>query len=135
MHASLKTLAFAAVALLSACAGPAKMTAGPTVLGAEGEVKVAEGPNGNTQVRIVIQHLADPSAVTPGGTVYIAWIQPAEGGLPQNMGQIQLDQNKEGKLETITPYKAFTVTVTAERLATASAPSSNPVLTTRIAAK
>ncbi len=111
------------------------MTSGPQVLGAEGEVKVAEGPNGNTLVKISIHHLADPGKVTPGGTVYIAWIQSGEGGPTQNVGQIQLNANKEGVLETVTPYKAFTVTVTAEALATAVTPSSNPVLTTKIAAK
>ena len=129
------TMVFALLALVGGCATPAQMTTGPQVLGADGQVKVADGPNGNTLVRIAIQHLADPAAVKAGSTVYVAWIQSSEGGQQQNVGQIQLNANKEGMLETVTPFKSFTVTVTAEPLSTAMAPSSNPVLTTKIAGK
>ena len=129
------TLSFALLSLLVACATPAQMTTGPSTLGADGQVKVAEGPNGNTLVKIAIHHLADPAAVKAGSTVYVAWIQSAEGGQQQNVGQIQLNADKEGVLETVTPFKAFTVTVTPEPLSTATTPSGNPVLTTRINAR
>lgn len=135
MRASKLSLAFAILGLISACATPSQMSTGPQVVGAEGEVKVAEGPNGNTLVRIAIHHLADPEKVSLGATVYVAWIQSSEGGVQQNVGQIQLNANQEGLLETVTPYKGFTVTVTAEKASTCTTPSSNPVLTTRIAAK
>lgn len=129
------TKAFSILMLACACATPSQMAAGPTVLGAEGEVKVADGPNGNTQVRVIIHHLADAAAVNPAGTVYVVWIQPAEGGLPQNVGQIQLDKDRVGKLEVVTPFKSFKVTVTSEPTSTATSPSSNPVLSTAISAK
>lgn len=135
MRVSTLCLPFAVLTLVSGCATPAQMTTGPQVLGAEGEVKVAEGPNGNTLVKIAIHHLADPGKVNAGATVYVAWVQSSEGGAQQNVGQIQLNANKDGILETVTPFKSFTVTVTAEPLATATTPSSNPVLTTKIAAK
>ncbi len=47
---------FLAVLLLAACATPAQMTTGPSVLGAEGQVNVADG-----------------------ATVYVAWIHSTEG--------------------------------------------------------
>ena len=133
MRVSKNTLMIAFLSL-AACATPAQMTTGPTVLGADGQVKVAEGPNGNTLVKILIHHLAAPEKVSPGATVYVAWIQSGEGGLPQNVGQIQLTADQEGMLETVTPFKSFTVTVTAEPAPTATTPSGNPVLTTKIAA-
>ncbi len=117
---------------LTGCAARAAMVPGPTVLGAEGQVKVAKGDNGNTMVKISIRHLAPAEQVTPGGTVYVAWVQPKDGGPAQNVGQIQLTANREGLLETITPFKDFTVTVTSEQLPTATTPSSNPVLTSVI---
>lgn len=127
-----KNTMIAAVLALAACATPAQMTTGPSVLGADGQVKVSEGPNGNTLVKIVINHLATPEQVSAGATVYVAWIQSGEGGAQQNVGQIQLNAEKEGTLETVTPFKAFTVTVTAEPMATASSPTGNPVLSTKI---
>ncbi len=135
MRTSKLTLAFSLCGLIVGCATPSQMTSGPQVLGAEGEVKVAEGPNGNTLVKIAIHHLADPAKVNAGATVYVAWIQSSEGGPVQNVGQIQLNAQKEGLLDTLTPFKAFTVTVTAEQDSAAVTPSSNPVLTTKIAAK
>ena len=132
MRAVTKLATIAILVMISGCAAPAQMTAGPQVLGAEGEVKAAAGANGNTQVKIVIRHLADPEKIKPGATVYVAWIQPKDGGLPQNAGQIQLTNNQEGQLDTITPFRSFRVTVTAEQTATATSPSSNSVLTTDI---
>jgi hypothetical protein len=134
MRASKNMLGLTLLGLMAACATPAQMTTGPSVLGADGQVKVAEGPNGNTLVKIAIQHLAEPEKVSAGATVYVAWIQSGEGGSQQNVGQIQLNANREGMLETVTPFKAFTVTVTAEPTATAATPTGNPVLTTKIAA-
>jgi hypothetical protein len=117
------------------CATPSQMTTGPSVLGADGQVKVTDGPNGNTVVKIKIQHLAPASKVVAGATVYVAWIQATEGGTQQNIGQIQLNADEEGTLETVTPFKGFTVTVTAEPTATATTPGSNPVLITKIVSK
>ena len=124
-----------AVFALSACATPAQMTTGPSVLGAEGQVKVADGPNGNTLVNILIHHLAAPEKVSPGATVYVAWVQASEGGSQQNVGQIQLDSNQSGRLDTVTSFKNFTVIVTAEPVATAATPTGNPVLSTKISGK
>lgn len=117
---------------LNACATQAAMKPGPQVLGAEGQVKVSKGDNGNTLLKISIRHLAPAEQVTPGGTVYVAWVQPKDGGPAQNVGQIQLTDNRERLLETVTPFKDFTVTVTSEKNATPTTPSSNPVLTTVI---
>ena len=105
MKTTPKILSFALLALM-ACATPSQMTTGPQVLGAEGEVKTAEGPNGNTLVKIAIHHLASPAQINPGATVYVAWIQSSEGGAQQNVGQIQLNSAKEGVLETVTPFIA-----------------------------
>ena len=134
MRLSNLTLIFSILAVVG-CATPSQMTTGPSVLGADGQVNVAEGPNGNTLVKIVIHHLASPGKVSAGATVYVAWIQASEGGAQQNVGQIKINTDEEGMLETLTPFKRFTVTVTAESAPTAATPTGNPVLTTVIAAK
>ncbi len=121
--------------IITACVTSSEMTTGPSVLGADGQVNVADGPNGNTLVKVAIRHLAPAEKVAAGATVYVAWIQSGEGGSPQNVGQIRLDDDRAGVLETLTPFKTFTLTVTAEPLATAASRTSPPVLTAKIAPK
>ncbi len=129
------TLTLAVFALVAACATPSQMTTGPSVLGANGQVEVNQGPNGNTLVKVTINHLASPDKVAPGAKVYVVWIQSTDGGTQQNVGQIQISGDEKGVLETLTPFKSFIVTVTAEPASSATTPTSNPVLTTRIVGK
>lgn len=117
---------------MTACATPSLMVAGPSVLGAEGQVEVKKGPNGNSLVKVVIHHLASPDKVAPGAKVYVVWIQSVDGGSQQNVGQIELNSNQEGVLETVTPFKSFIVTVTAEPASSATSATGSSVLTTRI---
>ncbi len=136
MRASPNKLILAVLALfVTACVTSSEMTTGPSVLGADGQVDVADGPNGNTLVKVSIRHLAPAERVSAGATVYVAWIQSGDGGSQQNVGQIRLDGDRAGMLETVTPFKTFTLTVTAEPLATAATPTANPVLTAKIAPK
>ena len=84
---------------------------------AVGEVAATAGPNGNTQLAITVRHLAPPANVTPGATVYVVWAtelgaEPA----PRNLGALRVDNNLNGRLETLTPLRSFDITITANRL-------------------
>jgi hypothetical protein len=90
---------------------------------AEGQVRVK--PEGNQQ-RLIIEtkHLADPSRVMPGASVYVVWLEPQNaGGQRQNIGLLKLDEDKRGRLETTTPFRDFRIFVTAERAPNVTAPS------------
>jgi hypothetical protein len=59
------------------------------------------------------------------------WIETGKGEV-QNVGALETDEDLDGKLETITPHKAFTVTVTPEPSARMAAPTHSPVFTATV---
>jgi hypothetical protein len=90
---------------------------------AEGQVRVNQEGN---QQRLVIEtkHLADPSRVMSGASVYVVWLEPQNApGQRQNMGVLKVDDDKRGRLETTTPFRDFRVFVTAERVPNVTEPS------------
>ena len=91
------------------------LTASPSVPAAKGKVDVDKDHNGNRKIKVEVQHLAKPSTLTPAQTAYVVWTQ-ARGRDPENKGQLSVDKNLEGKLETTTTYEAFDVFVTAEAI-------------------
>ena len=89
------------------------LTASPSVPAARGKVDVDKDHNGNRKIKVEVQHLAKPSTLTPAQTSYVVWTQ-ARGRDPENKGQLNVDKDLEGKLETTTTYEAFDLFVTAE---------------------
>jgi hypothetical protein len=67
-----------------------------------------------------------------GANVSIVWIKPANGAR-QSVGQLTVDDNLEGRLETVTAHRAFALTVTPEPNAQVSKPSSKPVFSANVA--
>lgn len=116
--------------LLAAAAFAAKkfpLTAAPSVPAARGQVEVNKDKNGNTRLRMKVEHLASPESLTPPKTTYVVWLQE-RGANPENQGQLRVDKNLKANFETVTPLKSFDVLVTAEQEATAKAPSDTEVL-------
>lgn len=103
------------------------LTASPSVPAAKGKVSVDKDKNGNRKVKIEVQHLAKPSALTPAQTDYIVWIQ-ARGKDPENQGRLRVNDKLDGDLETTTPYEAFDIFVTGEDHPNTTAPSGPEVL-------
>jgi hypothetical protein len=89
------------------------------------DAKVTVEPKGNYQkLTINANHLAEPSAVKPGATVYVVWLEPGAGEGPlQNLGPLTVNEKKEGRLEATTPYRAFRIFVTAENAPNVTEPS------------
>lgn len=103
------------------------MTPAKEVPAAHGTVAVKTGKNGNTQVDITTKALAQPSALTPPAETYVVWFQPPDQS-PKNMGALKVDNNLNGKLETVAPYRHFKVFITAEKQQNVASPHGTHVL-------
>jgi hypothetical protein len=100
---------------------------------AEGSVTMDQDSNGNTRVTVEVKHLAPPSRVAEGATVYVVWARPLDAqGPARSLGALQVSDDLRGTLHAVTALHAFDVTVTAEPTAGASAPTSPPTLSARI---
>lgn len=103
------------------------LTASPSVPAAKGKVAVDKDKNGNRKVKIHVEHLAKPSALTPAETDYVVWIQ-ARGKDAENRGRLHVSDKLDGELETTTPYEAFDIFVTGEENPNATSPAGPEVL-------
>jgi len=119
----------AVAALLGGCMTVTRvpLVNAPGAPAADGSVLVSAAPNGNTRLSVEVKHLAPPERLAPGAKVYVAWTQ-ARGGQPQNVGAIVIDDNRSGRLETVTPLPTFELFITAEGFPTAAVPSGPRVL-------
>lgn len=107
------------------------MTAATIVPGARGDVEVDKDKNGNTKLKMSVQHLARPDRLTPPKTIYIVWLQE-RNGTAESQGQLKVDKNLKAGFETVTPSRNFDLFVTAEQDASVKAPSGAEVLRTSI---
>lgn len=64
-------------------------------------------------MKVRVYHLADPEKLAPPRNGYMVWV-PAPGKEPEPLGMLKVNKDLEGSLEATTPYKHFTVSVTAE---------------------
>jgi hypothetical protein len=103
------------------------MTSAKEVPAAHGTIAVKTGRNGNTDVNITTKSLAQPSALTPPAEIYVVWFQPPNQS-PKNMGALRVDNNLNGKLDTVAPYRQFKVFITAEKQQTVDSPHGAMVL-------
>jgi hypothetical protein len=116
--------------LLGALAFAAKkypMTAAAAVPGARAEVEIGKDNNGNTKLKMTVQHLANLENLTPRASAYVVWLRE-RGGNAENQGQLKMDKNLKATFETITPFKNFEVFVTAEQDARGKDPDGPEVL-------
>jgi FlaG/FlaF family flagellin (archaellin) len=89
------------------------MNSAAEVPAGQGTVKATLGNNGNTNLAIRVKHLAPAFKVQADATVYVVWLQQT-GQNPQNIGALALNSDLEGSLDTVTPFRKFTITVTPE---------------------
>jgi hypothetical protein len=94
-------------------------------------VKVAKEKDGNTTVKVEVQHLAQPATVFEEASTYVVWLKP-QTGAPQNVGVLSLNKDLKGELETRTAFKDFSVIVTAEKTANVTTPSPHSVMNTQV---
>lgn len=110
------------------CGSPQEMRSAGGVPASRGTVDATEGANGNTMLSIHVEHLASPQRMAPEATTYVVWILPRNAAR-QNVGALTLDDNLEGHLDTVTPYRQFLVSITPESSGMAERPTNAPVFT------
>jgi hypothetical protein len=103
------------------------MTASSIVPGARAKVEISKDDNGNTKLKMSVQHLANLENLTPRASAYVVWLRERDGNA-QNQGQLKMDKNLKATFETSTPLKSFDVFVTAEQDSRATSPSGPEVL-------
>jgi hypothetical protein len=103
------------------------MTAASIVPGARAEVAIGTDNNGNTSLKMTVQHLANLENLTPRANAYVIWLQERDA-TTENLGQLKVDKNLKGTFETVTPSKNFDIFVTAEQNTKAKSPSGPEIL-------
>lgn len=127
-----RALPFLCIAVVLSFAGLAlakdiRLTADPSVPAAAGKAQLDHDRNGNHKVKLEVEHLAKPQALTPPKQTYVVWIQ-SRGKEPENQGQLKVNDNLQGSFETTTSYPVFDIFVTAEDNPAATTPSSPQLL-------
>jgi hypothetical protein len=114
----------------------APMQASPRVPSAQGAVSVQNADNGNYKVALNVKHMAPPDKVATGASSYVVWLRPlatdSKTQPPQNVGALAVNQDLEGNLTTITPYRQFDLFVTAEPVPNSTSPTGEQLLTTTV---
>ena len=128
MRRILVALLLAAGLLVSAWAGEHRMmNKSDLVPSATGKVEVNEDDNGNRVLKVRVYHLVDPERLNPARSGYMVWIEP-KGKDPEPLGMLKVDKDWKGELEGTTPFKSFSVFVTAEENAKAERPEGTEIL-------
>jgi hypothetical protein len=109
-----------------------QMMAGNETPAAQATVTAQIGKNDNTELNIKAHALAQPSSLTPPANVYVVWVQPP-GDSPKNLGELNVDNKLNGELHTETPYKRFSIFITAEKDAQVQQPQGPRILSADVA--
>jgi len=113
-----------------------RLSASPDIPAAQATAKVSATENGNTQIDLVVEHMASPERVDPGATVYVVWVRGNEAGAqPQNLGALKVDDKLKGSISAVTPLRSFDLYVTAEPSQLSSMPTGKTLLNTTVAMK
>lgn len=108
------------------------MKASDSLPAARGNASVMTTDDGNTQVDVKVEHLAEPAKITPDATVFVLWVQNrllGEGNAqPQNLGALRVGDDLTGKITAVTPLRDFDLYITAEPSSQVVAPSGEALL-------
>lgn len=100
----------------------------PETPASQGSVSATADANGNTELRVVVDHLPPPERLSPELQTFVVWIRPANSRQYLNAGQLTIDDERSGELKTITPHPDVDVLVTAEASGAPSHPSTFRIL-------
>lgn len=123
-----------AASSLAACGGSqtTSLTAAEGAPASQGTAKASLDDNGNTVLAVEVKHLAPPDRISKGAAFYVVWAKPTDGGPVQNLGMLQVNEDRKGDLKTKTPLRDFTVLVTPESSGSVSSPSSASVMSSEV---
>ena len=122
---------------VAACGGgsviPLETT--PRTPAAVGSLEVQKGPNQNTVGTLQVEHLAPPQQIRDDLSVYVAWVRPVGANEWQNVGQLVIGEQREGRLEVRVPLEQLELSVSAESDGSATNPSEFVVLRGQVDAR
>ena len=118
----------------SGCAAKAPIPPSAELPAATGETKVTLDDNGNSVIRMKVQHFAPPRNLQPPKSVYVVWVETPEGRY-HNLGQLKIGEKRSGGINGITPFRTFRVVVSAEDSPTVMQPSQTVLRTELLEAK
>ena len=101
----------------------------PAQPAATGEMEVRPEPNGNAYVKLRVEHLADPSRLTPPRVTYMLWAQHRDGESAL-LGRLALNKKLKASWQGTVPFDSFRLLVTAEDLPAPLEPGTPEVLAT-----
>jgi hypothetical protein len=107
------------------------LTASSIVPAAKGSVEIGRDRNGNTELRLKVEHLANPTSLTPSQANYVVWVQE-KTGVPTNRGELKVNGKLEGAFQAVTPDKNFDFFITGENDGTVKSPSGPEVMRSTI---
>ena len=124
-------LAFLAlVTAFAGCGGPRSYSMAGTQRdpGVEARLQIERIEGGNNLLTLTVRFLTPPDRLGDGNTVFMVWIRQQNGvtSLASQLGYTP--DSREGRATATTPHQRFTLLVTAERDATAGAPSDFVIL-------
>jgi hypothetical protein len=135
----MKQITFSALCLSLALAcgssTPVPLETTPRTPAAVGVINVEQGPNENTIGKLHVEHLAPPQELRGDLSVYVAWVRPVGADEWQNVGQLMVDESREGSLEVRVPYQQFEFTLSAESSSDTTNPSDFVVLQGQVDAR
>ena len=100
--------------------------AAPAAPNASGEAKV-DAKKGVTEIEVKVKGMPQPTTLGAEFLTYVLWIVTPDGSTT-NLGEIPIDKNGEGKLNTSAQSQTFAMGVTAEPYFAVSLPSEIVVL-------
>jgi hypothetical protein len=113
----MKTLNFFLTAvlalLLSSCATTVNFPVSQLAPAAEGSTKIKQDKNGNYNITVRVNYLADAERLNPPRSQYIVWVEKEDGSF-QNIGILVSDRLNKARLETTTPFVPYRILITAE---------------------
>jgi hypothetical protein len=136
MKFKLSLLLLIAMAAFTSCTPTKKVSFNNSTVvpGAEGKVKVKKDKNGNYNIDIYVNNLADSKKLTPSKNAYVVWIETKENGT-KNIGQVHsssgmFSKARKASIVTVSPTKPTRIFVTAEDDPKVEFPGNQVVLTT-----
>jgi outer membrane protein OmpA-like peptidoglycan-associated protein len=102
------------------------LLAAPAAPNATGEAKV-EAKKSGTDIEVKVKGMPQPTALGAEFLTYVLWSVTPDGSTT-NLGEIPIDKNGEGKLNTSTQSQTFALGVTAEPYFAVALPSEIVVL-------
>lgn len=113
-------------AYMVGCSQKVTFSKSAVVPAAKIEASIKQDANDNYAIDVKIKNLAPPKALTPSKQTYVVWVEHQNGF--SNVGQVKLNKNMGGTLETLTPFQPISLKVTAENDPAVTSPGDLTVL-------